>query len=589
MSHHFKLTLIWLAGGTLGLFFALHWLAGAYVDGEFVPMGNDSYYHAHRILDLAQRGEFYEHDLRIDPPTGLWVPWPWAYDYLAGRLVQGLYVLGGIPHLTSLSYLAPAWVYVNAALLLGVGSALGLSLPLRLILLLCFAFSPLTQYAHGVGVIDHHYVEYSFVLATLWLTLLWAAQPTQRWAAVGLGMVLGSASAFHNGLFILQIPVLAWLGLRWLHRADRPAAMVVAQFGLALLLSNALWLSGSAAAGAGFFHFYLFSYFHLYLAAATALVALWFSISPGPSLRAWLGLGLLAVALIVPLVPELQHGYGFMASTIDAPGYAQIGELKSILGHTPAGALNAATRMAFYTHLLWLLPVTLLWALWVGSQRQYSAQYHAFAVLTLLGSVLLLQQFRLHYYGSFALYLPLLLAVHTVRWPKRWLQGVGLAGLCLILAAAHRPYSLMKLWQAPDIALDKDFALLRPLMQPLAQLCQQAPGLVVADHNLGNHILFHTNCATVANNFILTQQDVIRWSRLEAALQQQTPQQLAQTYPQARYLLVVRSAAYGAALRRLLDTAQPLPPGFEVLIVLQAEGADGQRQPVAVLLKLPPS
>jgi len=63
--------LTWLAATTVGLYFALRMKSAALVDGLYTPVGNDSFYHARRILDAAvgERG-FYQFDNMIHAPEG---------------------------------------------------------------------------------------------------------------------------------------------------------------------------------------------------------------------------------------------------------------------------------------------------------------------------------------------------------------------------------------------------------------------------------------------------------------------------------------------------------------------------------------
>ena len=53
------------------------------------------------------------------------------------------------------------------------------------------ALSPLTQYLHGVGQIDHHFAEYIFVLATIACGLRWFARPEDTQAAIVAGRRAG--------------------------------------------------------------------------------------------------------------------------------------------------------------------------------------------------------------------------------------------------------------------------------------------------------------------------------------------------------------------------------------------------------------
>ena len=64
-------TLLWLCATGISVFLALLVIDSAFFEGEYIPMGNDSFYHARRMLDTAigERG-FYQFDERIHVPDG---------------------------------------------------------------------------------------------------------------------------------------------------------------------------------------------------------------------------------------------------------------------------------------------------------------------------------------------------------------------------------------------------------------------------------------------------------------------------------------------------------------------------------------
>src|SRR3954463_5125764 len=209
---------LWLAARRLAFPLCMYHLSATLVDGVFLPADHDSFYHARRIIDaIGAPLRLYQFDARIHAPEGSWVTWPWAYDTLmafaAGAVMSVTHT--GDP-MSVLAFIAPLWTFVNAALFLGVAARLELSLPARALALLFFATSPLTQSLHRVGMVDHHYVEYTFVLATLFFGLTWLRNPSIRRHAAAFGAVLGAAPAFHNGLFALQVPILATLACLWL-------------------------------------------------------------------------------------------------------------------------------------------------------------------------------------------------------------------------------------------------------------------------------------------------------------------------------------------------------------------------------------
>ena len=75
--------IIWFVFALLTAAVAMLYSSAAFVDGQYIPAGNDSFYHARRIIDAAvgERG-FYEFDTMIHVPEGSWLNWPWGYDYL---------------------------------------------------------------------------------------------------------------------------------------------------------------------------------------------------------------------------------------------------------------------------------------------------------------------------------------------------------------------------------------------------------------------------------------------------------------------------------------------------------------------------
>ena len=170
---------IWLVAVIIAAFFALILRDSTLVDGVYLPRANDSLYHARRILDAAvgARG-FYQFDDRLHAPEGTWIPWPWGYDYLLAKLTQiALWIRPGLDPMAFLSYVPVAWIAVNAGLFLAATGALGLSLGMRALAMLAFALSPLTQLLHAIGMLDHHYVEHTFVLLNIWLGLNWFRNP----------------------------------------------------------------------------------------------------------------------------------------------------------------------------------------------------------------------------------------------------------------------------------------------------------------------------------------------------------------------------------------------------------------------------
>lgn len=531
MSKEFRLVLIWLACGTLAYMLALVWLPAAVLDGHYIPMGYDSFYHARRILDtIANAGAIYQFDPRIHAPEGSWLAWPWGYDWGMAQITRVvLFFTGPRDPMSILDFIPPTWVFVNVALILAVASTLDLSLPLRTLAGLCFAVSPLTQGLHGVGMLDHHYAELTCILLALWLGLRWFKRRDMVSAAM-VGLALGVAPVIHNGLFILQVPVLAALLLQW-WRGNGPTKAEIIAFDVTLLATTALILLPSAPFRRGFFDYYLLSWFHLYVAACTAVVAFYLSWWRFNRPRLG-GLILLGLLLSLPAAAQLHQGLAFIGGKTFMLDTTR--ESMSMWQILVGRRMSLMQMTALYSALVWTTPLVLAWAgwrVWSGDGQQVFL-----GVFVLFGVALLLFQFRFHYYGSFALYLPALYEVdrYMRRVPRR--RNAIAAAVAAVLAAAYLP-CYGQLTSPPAPALDADYPLMRPTYLALGRLCAVHAGVVLANMNDGHYITYHTRCSVIADNFIQSPQD-FRKLRETNRLFRMSPDELAHTAPWINYVLV---------------------------------------------------
>ena len=249
----------------------------AVIDGLYIPRTNDSLYHARRILDAAvgSRG-FYEFDERLHVPDGAWVSWPWAYDYLMANIAcSRLWLDPALDPMALVFYVPVAWILVNAALFLAVVVRFACRPRCSWLAMLCFALSPLTQLLHSVGMLDHHYVEHTFVLLSVWLGMRWfenlaspaAPSPSRRRSvshrhfttACSYSSCCRSARYSRCGF-----------------AAARSRALSLVAFAIALLVATQLVLLPSEPYRQGMFEFGLLSWFHFYVAACTAATVAFF-------------------------------------------------------------------------------------------------------------------------------------------------------------------------------------------------------------------------------------------------------------------------------------------------------------------------
>jgi hypothetical protein len=525
--------LIWAGTVLIAVFFALLVRDSTIFDGVYLPRGNDSFYHARRILDAAvgSRG-FYQFDERLQVPEGAWIPWPWAYDYLMAKGAQlALWINPTLDPMAFISYVPVAWIAVNAALFLAVTRAIGLPREMQLLAMLCFALSPLTQLLHAIGMVDHHYVEHTFVLLNAWLGLRWLGRPADTSRAVALGVVLGAAPAFHNGLFILQLVPLATIFVLWL-RGAAPASPALRVFAIALLAVTQLVLLPSQPYRQGMFEFGLLSWFHFYAAACTAAAVAFMAWRPFT--RTNLGWFIaLCTALMIPVSTQLVGGAGFLTGGFSILN--QIVEVRSPyeLFTKTWGPIETAS---WYSWLLLLAPPLLVYyGLRVCREERPERLYYA--VVVTFGLALLLDQFRLHYFGVLGLVTGGLLLVEQLRARRGWHRGLTFVLAFAGVALAYQPVLRDRLFIVYAPGADTEYASGFPIFLDLGQLCAEDPGVVLASPDDGSAILFHSECSVIANNFILRKSDGAHIDEI-GRLMGLSPAEIRAERPDVKYVFV---------------------------------------------------
>lgn len=602
MTVGFRLALLWIVGTAIAVGMAMNYLPVSFVDGHYVPAGDDAFYHARRILDTVKDpASFYEFDDRIHYPEGSWITWPWGYDYLTARIVRAsMQITGATDPMAVLAYVPVAAVAVSILLMLGIARAVRLSLPLTAVAVLCTAVSPLTVGLHGVGAVDHHFVEYIFVLAVTLAGVHLLREPTKPASAIILGSISGFAVAFHNGLFILQLPLIATAGLLWMRGEPLPRKTTFV-YGAALLFSTLLAVAPSSAIWRGEFEFYLLSWFHVWIAVCSAVMVLALSFV-GPNRRHGLALALLAVLLVLPLARHFALGLGFVAA--DLEGLQGIDETQGLfaLAMSPHGA-NRLTQQ--YSYLVWLAPLCLIAAL-VSVVKATDRSLSYFWIAGSLGLILLLLQLRFHNFGSFALYLtPLLLLERLAQRSDKTRQLAGIAAPVGFGLALYPSLQVALLTQAP-VALSTRYEMTRALYPVLAQACKERPGVVLASWDDGHYVRYHTECSVIADNFMLTPQHARKYKEVEQLLGL-SPAQLLASAPHVRYVLARvnliysldslgrASISWGPEILKInprltselvLGAQSDLPNAFRPLLTVWLSEKD--RIPAAVLYEIVP-
>lgn len=480
---------------------SLTWPAARFA-GEYVPYSNDSFYHARRILDtVADPASFYQFDTKIHAPEGSLLTWPWGYDYAMAWLVRAGLALGvSDSPIGILIWLPVLAVFVSMGLMLLLARRLGLAGPFIVIAGLATALSPLTQYLHSVGQIDHHYAEYIFVLATVACGLRWLQRPDDGRTAIIVGAVLGAAPNINNGLFILQLPLLATLLVLWLQDVRMPMGTAL-MFAGALLATTLAIEIPSLPFRLGLFEYYTLSWFHLYVAFGSAVVVIALAAFARNKRNVALLVGV-AVVLLLPMAHQILIARAFLGGTIERlNAIMEMRPLPPMLLTVPGR--DSLARM--YSLLVFLTPATAIYCAWRG-WRERATPRLLFWIWCLFGLTLMLTQVRLQYFGSFAIYLPLLLLAQacSARWEQR--RKLVILSTALVFLLAYWMGVRYTLIAPLPIGGDPTFPALRPILEDLRKACAQDPGIVLADNDAGHLIRYYTECSVIANNFLLTPQ-----------------------------------------------------------------------------------
>lgn len=497
----FWTALVTVLGSTIAIYASLQGMELAHVEGTFLPLSHDSFYHARRILDaVADPANYYQFDPTIHAPEGSWLVWPWAFDWMMAKLTRiGMWLTGITEPMAVLVYLPPTMLLINTALVALISRQLGLNVLLQLVAVSCFALLPLTQGLHGIAIVDHHFIEHTFVLLTLYLGLMFFSSRENALSAGLLGVALGAAPAFHNGLFILQIPILVTLFVLWVCEGIHVDARKSTVFAASLVIATLAFLIPSESFQRFEFSYFIHSWFHAYIAGSTALVTFIMARYPFSGTAA-IKLFLLGVVLLLGILGQITHGLEFIKGNI--PGLDVLTEVKSVLRILAEEGIYSL--FGIYSGLIFLLPVIAAWHLWeIFSDR--SAADTFFSVMIVLGALLLFQQQRFHYFGSYALYLPLLVIIQ-----RRINSGSGnyrLLYVAVIIgtSAAYIP-TINRILHHPLVNRSPEHQLTRNIFPYMERACKNSPGIILADHNDGHFISFHSKCSVIGNNMMLTQQ-----------------------------------------------------------------------------------
>jgi hypothetical protein len=531
VSPSFRFVLLWIVGSSLLVVAALTMVPGALIDGQYIPSNPDAFYHARRILDVAMTGQpVLQFDQRIHYPTGSWITWPWGFDtFIAWALSWFGPFQNEADAAAVLMNLVVGAAPVAVALVVILARQLALSVPSAAMLVVGFAALPLVFLAFAVGNVDHHFAELIWTLLAL-CTGIWFLRSGRAWSAVVAGTVLGTAVAVHNGLFILQLPLLLAFAWRWLQGSPLPnqrSALACAGLLLGTTLSVSLV---SEPWRQGLFEFYLLSWFHTYVAAATAcFIVLFASLKLRPR-----NMVILVVLVVVATAPTL--------AVVDLAARFVSGELESFGGITEAFSpyelyrlFGPAQSTQLFSWLLWLAaPALGANAYWAWSVREPGRQF--FALTSVLFLTLLQLQYRFGVFGVVPLLITLALTLDTIT--VRWPGGARLCRVAAALGLVAALYPTKNIWTTGrPPGGDPLYADVHPGLMQLRHACSERPGVVLAAINNGHWIRYHTQCTVIGNVFLVAEADAGKRREVEALLAM-TPERLRSERPDIAYVLV---------------------------------------------------
>lgn len=560
ISPRFGAVVVWIITSTFALLVALSWSQSSITPaGELTPMGHDDFYQAARILHFVNSGEVLQFDDKIHAPEGSWLTWPWAYTALVGTAVLATSEITGADSETVLAHIPPVWFAINIALFIAVGRVLGFSARVLGASALLFSMTPVLLFLHAFYKVDHHIAELSFVLMALFWTVKWGRSGGRK-SAVTLGGLLGAATAFHNGLFILQVPILIFTAYLWWNRDLRRSSAT--WVGLGLVAGTFVGLAFSEPFRAGVFAYQYHSWFHAYVAVVSAALLVTMA-KTQPSVRTAGVIGVGCVVAAIVAAPSIVDGAGFLSGGLES--LSSMDEVASPLREVFAGPRPLHVLQAYGACLV-LAPFVLIGAVYILLKSK-DRDLVVLAAFSVVGVSLMLMQQRLHYFGI----APLLLL--TITWAVRRAQPVLAATVFLFLSAGVIS-GIPLLLKRPVVADNPDYQIVRPLYELLSEACASSPGVVLADQNDGHPIRYHTGCSVVANNFILTEQHERKIQQVNR-LMSGSFSEMVEVAPFVDYILVRRAdplfgipddqaRKWNPGLRRIFFGDQ-LPPCFQSL------------------------
>lgn len=591
MTAQFRDLLLWLMGGMLAFAVALLWSSGSYIDGEYHPMGVDSFLHARRILDTYHDlSAFYQWDTMSFAPVGTYNHWPWSYDFGHALALKLFVPISGLSPATVLMHIPAVWTFVNVGLLLLICRQLGLTSFFKFIVLIIFALMPLNQAIHAVGKIDHDFMELTFVLLALWGHLFWSNNYESLRRAILLGVILGFAIGVNISMFILQIPFLISLGLLWLKGQQIPILSSLG-FAFSLILSTLAIAVFSLPLQHGYFDFSYLSWFQVYIALCTGVFVLLGSYL-NYTVRHLISFIVVGLILAIPVASQLVGGAGYLM-TSESEFLSNITETQSVwaLRHL---------AIVHYTALVLFVPFIIIGGV-IALFKIRQTRMLIFTCTSLFGLSLLCLQYRFNHFGSYSLYLVPLCYLSV--WLSNKGTRVRLASsmitvvLTIVLLAPSLPFLLLE----REPGWSDAYARSRPLYLHLSSMCESNPGIVLTPLANANYVRYHTNCSVLGTAMYGADNEQTLLGNRALYLLNASPAETLSSDLGIKYVLAVRSWGTSADIPesarlfnetglngRLLGGQQDFPAGFRYIIGAEFENQDKLVLGLARLFEIEP-
>ena len=242
--------------------------------------------------------------------------------------------------------------------------------------------------------------------------------------------------------------------------------------------------------------------------------------------------------------------------------------------------------LGYYSIIGMLAPLLIPAYIWAGWKAETAPRLF-FAVMVVFGVTLLLTQYRLNYFGSFAVITGWAVLL-TDRFPAlRSRQLLVAVTGCVLVFLSAIPGFMYIIGDRYSLGWDDRYQESLPLFQALKEACAENPGIVLVDNDFGHILRYSAECSVIANNFLMTPQHEDKIREMYAYLKM-TPEELLENKPEdmryvfarlANYLTVNEDGEtvvvpreeleeYNLRLTYDLNTRQDLPDRYRLIAIL---------------------